>query len=314
MADHGKGTIMSFPSCEWVHRRLPLLVGDSDGLTDEGSDLDAPDRDRIERHLAECAPCRERRTELEQTIAILGLAAEQMAVGPGAPSLWPMLEQRIQQYHIQQSRSSWHRLARLICPRMIRNAFDRLDRAWGHLPGELPLHLAWARDSFHEWMGGLSSLTRSVKALKLNMVLQNVTPRLGVVLGGAMAVVAALLVVAVVDRQRFHAESQIAANTGPIPRLDPYRSKMREEAMHVVTSVPSTNTRVSNSLVQGDTTPVAEIPVPGQAVPAKAIGTATAAATVAPTSSPRYESPRYDFDLEHGTPMLPDSRGGKPTY
>jgi hypothetical protein len=309
MADHGKGTIMSCPSCEWVHRRLPLLVGDSDDLSGEGSDLDAPDRDRIERHLADCASCRERRAELKQTIAILGLAAEQMAVGPGSPSLWPKLEQRIQQHQMHQSGSTWRRLARAICPRVVRSTIDRIDRAWGHLPGELPLHLAWARDSVHEWTSGLSSLTGSVKALEVGMSLRTATPRLGIGLGVAMAVAAALLVGAIVDRQRFHAESQIAANADPIPSLGAYQGKLREEAVHVVTTVPSVNTRVSNSLAQGDTAPVAEIPVPGQAVPAKAVGTATAAATVVPTSSPR-----YDFDLEHGTPMLPESRGGKPTY
>ena len=266
MADNGKGTIMSRPSCEWVHQRLPLLVGDGDGLTGEGSDLDAADRDRIERHLVDCAPCRERRAELEQTIAILGLAAEQPAPEPDTLSVWPMLEQRIRQHHAEQSRSRWRRIVRAICPQVIRNAVDRLDRSWGHLPGELPLRLAWAGDSFYDWMSGCSPLARSGEALDLGLS-WTATPRLGLGLGVAMAVAVVLLVVAMADRQRFHAEIQIAANTAPIPMLETHRGKSREEAGHVVTAtVPSTDTRVSNSLAQADSIPAPEAPAPGRAL------------------------------------------------
>ena len=309
MADNGKGINMSRLSCEWVHQRLPLLVGDADGISGEGSDLDAADRNRIERHLMECAPCSEFRVELEQTIAILQLAAQQPAIEPGTPSIWPVLEQQIR-YHAEQSCSRWRRLGRAVCPQMVQNAIDRLDRSWGHLPGELPLRLVWARDSLREWTSGCSLFARSGETFDLGIPLRAVLPRLGIGLGLGIAAVVVLLAVAMADRQRSHAEGQIAANTTPIPMLETHRGQLREEAGHLATvTVPSTDTRVSSSLAQLDSAPPIEAPVPGQSPPSKAVGTATAAAIMVPTSSPR-----LDFDLEHGTPMPPETRGGKPTY
>ena len=105
MAEHGKGTIMSRPFCEWVHQRLPLLAGDDDDLSGEGGDLDAVDRDLIERHLEATAPCAPDGPSLEQTIAILGLAAQLPAAEPNTASVWPLLEERIRQHQAEQARS-----------------------------------------------------------------------------------------------------------------------------------------------------------------------------------------------------------------
>jgi len=139
--------------------------------------------------------------------------------------------------------------------------------------------------------------------------------RLGFGLGLAAASAVVLLVVAMADRQRSHAEIQIAANAAPFPRLESHRREPREQAGQLATAtVPSVETRVSSSLVQADPSPPTQAPASGQNPPARAAGTATAAATVVPTSSVPTSSPRYDFDLEHGTPMPLETRGGKPTY
>lgn len=301
---------MSRSSCEWVHRRLPLLVGDGEGVSNEGCDLAIADREQVQHHLADCASCRKLRAELEETIRILGLASEQLATSPASTSVWALLEDRIQRHQETQSRSQWHQVARAICPRLVRNTLDRIDHSWGHLLGELPLRSAWARDSLIDWIIEFSLYVRVRRAIALRTFFQPGIPRLGFGLGVIMVLLTVFLTVACADRQRFLAELQISANTSPISEVEPFQARSRREIGHVVTlTAPDVDSRVSNSLAQSDPIPVAEVPVPGPGASVKSVGTATAAATAAPTSSPR-----LDFDLEHGTPMPSQTRTGNLTY
>ena len=146
-------------------------------------------------------------------MAILGLAAQQTAPGPDTPSVWPMLDRRIRDHHAARSRSRWHRLGRALCPQIVRNAIDRLDRTWGHLPCELPLRLAWAGDWFRDRVSGSEPGPGSSKAPGVGRAFLAAAPRLGL----AVAAAVVLLVVAMADRHRSHAEIQIAANAAPIP-------------------------------------------------------------------------------------------------
>jgi hypothetical protein len=78
----------------------------------------------------------------------------------------------------------------------------------------------------------------------------------------------------------------------------------------IIATEPITHSHASNSLAQAGETEFRESAMTNPAVPAvKAVTTATSETTSAPTSSGR-----YDFYLEHGTPMPPESRGGKSAY
>ena len=86
-------------------------------------------------------------------------------------------------------------------------------------------------------------------------------PRFGFGLGVTMVAALVLLTVAMVDRQRFLAEAQITANAAPIPMFEANQVSSRDVAGQVVTAtVPTTQTRVSNSLAQSDSAPLSEAP------------------------------------------------------
>jgi anti-sigma factor RsiW len=74
--------------CQWVHDRLPLLVGD---------ELCGLDRRRVERHLIGCPQCRQHQAALGQTLEALRTVAATSPVLPDAPSLWPALARQIRE-------------------------------------------------------------------------------------------------------------------------------------------------------------------------------------------------------------------------
>lgn len=308
MADNTKGMIMGLPSCEWVHEWLPLLVGDGDGISGDDTNLSADDRGQIEHHLAECASCRQYRAALDDAVSILSISAAEMPAGLGAPSLWPRLEEQIQRHH-EQSRSTWLRFLRAICPEGIRVAADRLYRGSGYLRSQLPLQLAWTRDSVHEFLASRAQFVTSSVRSDLGTPFRTATLRLGLGLSLAMAGMLVLMLVTVIQRQKVQAKAQIVAKAAPIPTMETPLAEPREESEDVVTAFSSsTDSRASDSLAQAEPAAPAEVPVTEQNTPAKTATTATT--TTATTTS----APRYDFDLEHGTPMPPETRGGKPTY
>lgn len=79
---------MGNAQCKWVRDRLPLLAGD---------DLVGSERRRVERHLIGCPHCRGRKEALHSAFEVLQAAAEEPAVNPGAPSLWPALARQIRE-------------------------------------------------------------------------------------------------------------------------------------------------------------------------------------------------------------------------
>ena len=95
------GKSMGNRKCEWIGARLPLWVdnGDCDGSTEahgERGDLSGSERQQIEQHLAGC-------TSVSPPPACSGtstcctrrLPRTTYPVISDAPSLWPLLEQRI---------------------------------------------------------------------------------------------------------------------------------------------------------------------------------------------------------------------------
>jgi len=308
MAEYGKGMIMGRPSCDWVHERLPLLVDDSDGISCEGNDLSVEDRCRLEHHLAECASCRQHRAALEKAIAILSIAATEMTAGLRTPSLWPMLEERIQHHHAQ-SRSTWLRALRSICPEGIRITADRFIRGCDHLRGDLPLQLAWTRDSLGDFLAGRAWFAFSSGRSRHGAAHRSVTPRFGLGFSLAMAGMVVLFLVVVIQQRKTLAEARIAANAVPVPSLELPLPELPEASKDVVTATSSsTVARASDSLALASPPVLPAAPSMGQIATAKTAATATTTATSA--TSPT----RYDFDLEHGTPMPPETRGGKPAY
>ncbi|QEH39022.1 hypothetical protein OJF2_76340 [Aquisphaera giovannonii] len=323
MAENDKGVIMGGSCCEWVRERLPLLVEDADGVAAEGWEADAADRARVEEHLAGCAACRGRKSSLERAMSALGaLAAEPWtdagAAGePASPSLLPGIEARILRQRAD-ARAWWRRLWRVACPDGVREAADRIAWRLREARDELPLQLAWRRDTLTEAIGrrariAAARLRGGLRAFEAAAGLRGrgvrgldgLRPGFGMALGLAMA--AGLATFALVDRARTSAEVRIVAAAVPLP-LPTRPSAVSEDV--VTAAAALTNLRASTSLVEaGQTFPPEDLSVASSG--SRPAGTATAAATAATSSSP---SARLDFDLDHGTPMPPEARGGKPAY
>ncbi len=300
---------MGHVHCSWVRERLPLLVGDSDGLAGEGGDVPAEDRARVDRHLVRCAPCRNHRASLERALANLRSAATEPWNGREDPSIWPELEAQIQ-YHRNKPRPVWQRFAVVICPERLRLATISLGRGYERIRGEAPLQLAWLRDSVHEQLQLRPRFLLSRIASQIMISLR--IKRRQVLVGFSLAAtIVLLLALAVVHRQESQAEAQIAPGSAPTEILGGLSQRPSEQTMDVIIAAePVTSSHASNSLVQADAAAPAEPFAPeSNSHPAKAIATATSEATSALTSSPR-----YDFYLEQGTPMPPESRGSKPAY
>jgi hypothetical protein len=99
MANREMSISMNKRECRWVRALLPLWVGDGgpeqcEASSEEG-DLSAQDRDRVERHLVGCPSCREQQMALGRAFSALVAAKAEPPVDRAAPSLWPLLEQRI---------------------------------------------------------------------------------------------------------------------------------------------------------------------------------------------------------------------------
>ena len=305
---YGDGMMMGRSSCDWVRAWLPLLVDDSDGLACESNDLNAEDRRLIEQHLAECSSCRQHQAALEEAISVLSIAAADMAVELRTPSLWPKLEERIQR-HQEQSRSRWLRTLRAICPEGIRTTADRFFCCCGHLRSNLPLQLAWTRDSLGDFLANRAWPVFSSRRSRLGSTFRFVTPRVGFGFSLAVAGMIMLLLVVVMQRRQTQAEARIAADTAPLPSMQLPLPELPEASEDVVTATSSsTVSRASKSLS------LATSAVPAAAASMGQITTAKTASTITTATATATSAPRYDFDLEHGTPMPPETRADKPTY
>jgi hypothetical protein len=305
MAEKGKGKIMGRPSCGWVHGWLPLLVDDGDGLARDDNNLDTQDRRLIEWHLEQCSRCRRHQTELGKVISVLNLAATE-TTEPRTPSLWPTLEERIQR-HQEQCRSQWLRILRATCPEGIRVTMDRLLCGYGQVRCNLPLQLAWTRDSLgdflakHVWPMLRSKAPSSDKAVVLS--------RAGLCLGLAAACMVLLLLFVTSQRRPPRFEARIVADRVPPPRIQLPLPELPEASDDDMTAVPLL------AVARGAYSP----PPESQAAPLAAasmgqVAPTKTASTTSTTTAMETSAPRYDFDLEHGTPMPPDSRTSKPAY
>jgi hypothetical protein len=308
MADNGKGMIMGRSSCDWVHDWLPLLVDDSDGLACEGNDLNAEDRRLIEQHLTECSSCRQHQAGLEKAISVLSIAAADMTTGLRIPSLWPRLEERIQR-HQKQSRSRWLRTLRAICPEGIRVTADRFFCGCGQLRSNLPLQLAWTRDSLGDFLANRARPVFSSRRSRPGRTFRFLTPQVGFGFSLAAAGMVLFLLVVVMQRRQTQPEARIAADTAPLSSMQLPLPELPEASEDVVTATSSsTVSRASDSLS------LASSAVPAAAASMGQIATAKTASTITTTTATATSAPRYDFDLEHGTPMPPETRAGKPAY
>jgi hypothetical protein len=299
MVNNHKGTMMGTASCEWVRQWLPLLVEDADETRGDGDDLSCADRHQIALHTDACKPCREYRASLEAALSLLAAGAAEPPVEPefGA-SIWPKLEMRIQRHH-DRSESRWLQRLWSVWPSGFRVAVERLSYGCGRLRGEVPLQVAWLRDSLDEALE--ARLTKLTPRLGMDpeSPLRGPLFRLGYSL--AVALLLALVVMPMVHRRQVQAEAQIAANAAPIPSDEIPSDELVDELDDTDRDIGSP-VHVSDTLAQADRVQPAEASIAGQSA-----GPSTKTpVTVA--------SPRLDFDLEQGIPMPPDARGSKPAY
>jgi len=270
-------------TCEWVRARLPLLVGDRDddhtGGDRDGGDLAALDRREIERHVRDCPSCRQHQAALENALGALAAAAAQMPVETEAPSLWPMLEYRIAHHDPRTP------------PRWLRATWGLAGR-WGRasviLHEERAIHLAWMRDTLREALAG-----REAKGPESTR-----KPRL--VLGSSLvaAILVALIGFPVLHRQWVEAQSTIVANAAPLAdQVVP--PQPIDEPSPGLASLDDDGEGPAGHLAETDQARASETPVSGPD------------GTLTPRPAPHI---RFGYDLEHGTPMPPDTRESKPVY
>jgi hypothetical protein len=303
MAEKGMDIMkMGSPSCEWVRARLPLLVGDGEGAPGDGSDLSNQDRRRIERHMVECATCRQHRTALQRVLTTLTVVAARPPISPATPSLWPLLERQIKNQK-SRSRSKWFQVLHRFCPPQARAAAERLYRGCDQVWAELPLHFAWIHDSVREFLDARLRSKTSRPEGGIDIRLENLLPALGLSLAAVWII---LLLLPLLYRPHAQPEARIAAKTAPIgkPALSTAESNDSSDAsLADLDAIPGP----SLSLAQAETIAAAETSAPGLVSTTQPSGYAT-------NSIPTPAIPRYGFDLEHGIPMPPDARGAKPAY
>jgi len=283
MAKRDMGKSMGNRECEWIRPRLPLWVdlGDGSGRPaahGEGGDLSSRELRHIERHLASCVHCRDYRASMNQALGALAVAATELPLASLAPSLWPILERRITGRHANNG-SIWPRGARALA--------DRSGRPWGNLDGVRPLRQAWTHDTIRETLSGRNgpkSRSRRMSGLVLK-------------LGMAAAVLIGLIEITIVHPQWKSADATTRANAAPL--ADPV-------------SVPSAELLPPPEIADRDTGDNSSNPVAEAEVPRPAETAISAVDAVAAPKSPPYT--RFGFDLEHGTPMPPESREAKPVY
>ena len=270
--------------CEWIEARLPLWVdnGDCDGSTEvsgERGDLTAKERQQIEQHLAGCARCQRRRLALEQALGALAVAANHVPIAPDAPSLWPLLEQRIADSDTsgggRWSLASGRSTARSVRP-------------WANLDSVRPLRQAWTRDTLAEMLAGSNQPTSESKRFSTSLF------KTGAV---AAAVLVTLTGMWMAHRDRAIAENIILANSMPLADPLPVTA-VAEEA-------PSENVDRDK-----DDVPINQL---AEAEPPRSPESASPSRVEATVPKPSIHT-RFGFDLEHGIPMPPDSREAKPVY
>lgn len=281
MADHSVGKTKSGAGCDWVRARLPLWVGDRAGRTgenEEGGELSALEHRRIERHVEQCDTCARHRFDLEGALGALVAAAAEVPVQADAPSLWPELNRRIQDFR-PPAPSRAGRIALALTGPWLRGLTDfRTDQ---------PLRRVWVADELRA-IFKIKETERLGSKLMLGSVL-----RLGMVASILIGVVA----IRSAWREWANAQETITTNVLPLanraaswkepvvePQPEPGRSDERD---------------TQNELAQSDVIRPLDTPGGGG-------NSLTEPKPAAPA--------RFGYDLEHGIPMPPDARESKPVY
>jgi hypothetical protein len=281
MADQSMGRSMANRDCEWVRARLPLWVGDGNddqnGSPREGGDLAAKDGREIDQHVGGCTSCRIYRSSLEEAMAAL-LAAAHVPVEPAASSLWPVLQRRIAS-HNAYIVSRWRGAASCVADRWVR-ARTILDR-------EQPLRLGWIHDTLREALigpkhHGLESNRKSRMVLRYGIM-----SLLSVALIGGL----------VLGREWTDSQSMIVANAAPLTNQVPPNTVHEE---------PSD---LANPDMGGEESP-SQLAEADLARTPEASGSGLDGAGAAKPPSPT----RLGYDLDHGTPIAPDTRDSRPVY
>jgi hypothetical protein len=265
--------------CEWVGARLPLWVdqGDHNTLANtrgNRSDLTARERRQIERHLVDCATCRHHCAALEQALGALAVAATQLPVLPESSSLWPLLERQIADRDTRAARR-WPQVD------------GRSIRPWRSLNSMRPLRQAWTDDTLREVLSGQNRPKPESKRFLSSTLKISV----------AVAVLVALIGISVARQQWKNAQSIILANSVPV--ADPVFVPMVIDAPPLEIADRDDDDVPVNQLAEAEPSRPTESP------------TSRIDAAAAPKPSPHT---RFGFDLEHGTPMPPDTREAKPVY
>jgi hypothetical protein len=269
--------------CEWVGARLPLWVdrGDCDGLAEAQSDrgdLTSGERRQIERHLVDCARCRHHHAALEQALGALAVTASHLPVLLETSSLWPLLESWIADRDVHAARH-WPRIFGVLGGRSIRPC--------GNLDSVRPLRQAWTDDTLWELLGGRNGQKPQSKWF----------PSFVLKIGVVAAVLVVLIGISVARRQWRNAQSIILANS--VPLVDPVSVPTVVDEPPVDIANRDENDVPINQLTEAEPSRPTETHTPG------------IDAASAPKPSPHT---RFGFDLEHGTPMPPDTREAKPVY
>jgi len=299
MANQAMGTTMGNPACEWVRVRLPLWVGVNDDPIErnaERDDLSPEDCQSIEEHLGACPSCRQHQADLERAYHALASAAGTLLVAPDAPSLWPLLAERMKA-HDARTRPPWIRA--------VNRVTDRGLRALTDLDGERPLRSAWMRDSLGEVLEGAGLARRGVQARngpgeppgrgQKAAAQSGWRPAWVTGAGVAAAILAMVIVLPAVRRQHSKALSIIRANAEPL--ADCVLPAVPAEAEETAAPDLADDLGIpARELAQAEPIPVPQAPTSGHE-----------AAPASKTTTPS----RLNFDLEHGTPMPPEARDAK---
>ena len=112
----------------------------------EGGDLSARELRHIERHLANCATCRQYRASMDQALGALAVAATEIADCCRSPFALACARAHGLQVAMPMPAPLW--------PKAARGSADRSVRPWGDLDGARPLRQAWTHDTIREAMTG----------------------------------------------------------------------------------------------------------------------------------------------------------------
>jgi len=303
MAKVKMGKPMGNRECGWVRARLPLWVDQGvanaqSPVVGEGRDVSAKDSAAIMQHLAECAICRQQQLELERALGALAVAAAHLPVVPEAPSIWPEIERRIVNLHPSDRARGPH-------------AGDGGDvgwlRPWSVLDGDRPIHRAWTRDTIGELLAS-RQLRGSRSKRTTDLILR---------LSVAATILIGLIQFQILRQRWADAEATITANIAPLGEPAVPLATTQKLAWEIPDR--DQNEVPANQLAEADPPRAAErrqvhVRVPERSAdPPRPAESPVAAVETAPIPKPS-PTARLGFDLDHGTPMPPDSREAKPVY